>query len=63
MEKERPNKRPKPSNDGPGKKGPSASSEFAKRGVDMSQSDPKARGIFSIFPSLGARGRGRGRGR
>jgi RNA recognition motif-containing protein len=61
MEKERPNKRPRPSNDGPAKKKPGESSEFAKRGVDMSQSDPKARGIFSIFPSLGGRGRGRGR--
>jgi RNA recognition motif-containing protein len=64
-EKERPAKRPRPSNDGPGKKRPGETSEFAKRGVDMSQSDTgsKARGIFSIFPSLGGRGRGRGRGR
>jgi RNA recognition motif-containing protein len=60
---DRPPKRQKSSTEGPGQKKPGGTSEFAKQGVDMSQSDNKARGIFSIFPSLGGRGRGRGRGR
>jgi RNA recognition motif-containing protein len=62
-EKERPSKRPRSSNESSGNKKLNETSSFAKQGVDMTQGDNKARGIFAIFPSLSARGRGRGRGR